>query len=523
MINGYAFCDIARQQEIRAKATASGWSTIPYKAIFLPQVPARPGDRDANLRESGRGDHGRGCEGTRIPGETGERRGAQGEAQGKRRRREVLLEMSTDESVVSDSSIGALSSPRAATSVGAQQSPTDADKDLPLREDTRLLGRLLGDVLRAQTGESGYARIEAIRQTAVRFRRAVEDDAPGGQAGARRAAQRPADRADAQHRPRVQLLLASRQHRRGRPPESAPPQPRARRLAAAAGKPRRRARMRRGPRHRRPTDRGVVRRRAGEPGADRAPDRSPAQEHSRLRARSRAASALARSRGAHPRRSRRIRGGTLPAGAGAVADGDDPARRSSRSRTRSRTVSRITATRSWPRCRSSIWRSPRSSTRSSASSATSRVPPFLRLGSWIGGDRDGNPLVNSATLSYAIDRQATVAFTHYLDEIHRLGAELSLSTRLVTPSPELLRARRGRARPEPAPQRRALPAGADRHLRSRRRHRRARSRATSRRARRTPTCRRTRTPASSSPTCAPSKPRSRCMARRRSPTGGSCR
>ena len=56
---------------------------------------------------------------------------------------------------------------------------TDTDKDLPLREDTRLLGRLLGDVLRAQTGEAGYARIEAIRQTAVRFRRAVEDDAPG--------------------------------------------------------------------------------------------------------------------------------------------------------------------------------------------------------------------------------------------------------------------------------------------------------------------------------------------------------
>ena len=31
----------------------------------------------------------------------------------------------------------------------------DDDKDLPLREDTRLLGRLLGDVLRAQTGDDG--------------------------------------------------------------------------------------------------------------------------------------------------------------------------------------------------------------------------------------------------------------------------------------------------------------------------------------------------------------------------------
>ena len=47
----------------------------------------------------------------------------------------------------------------------------DADKDRPLRDDTRLLGRILGDVLRQQTGEEGYARIEGIRQTAIRFRR----------------------------------------------------------------------------------------------------------------------------------------------------------------------------------------------------------------------------------------------------------------------------------------------------------------------------------------------------------------
>ena len=52
------------------------------------------------------------------------------------------------------------------------------DKDLPLRDDTRLLGRLLGDVLRAQTGEEGFARIEAIRQTAIRFRRSGPGEAP---------------------------------------------------------------------------------------------------------------------------------------------------------------------------------------------------------------------------------------------------------------------------------------------------------------------------------------------------------
>ena len=53
-----------------------------------------------------------------------------------------------------------------------------AEKDLPQKEDTRLLGRVLGDVLRAHTGDAGFARVEAIRQTAIRFRRAHADEAP---------------------------------------------------------------------------------------------------------------------------------------------------------------------------------------------------------------------------------------------------------------------------------------------------------------------------------------------------------
>ena len=38
-----------------------------------------------------------------------------------------------------------------------------------------------------------------------------------------------------------------------------------------------------------------------------------------------------------------------------------------------------------------------------------RVPAFLRMGSWIGGDRDGNPYVDATTLSYAIRAQSGVA------------------------------------------------------------------------------------------------------------------
>ena len=41
------------------------------------------------------------------------------------------------------------------------------DKDLPLREDTRLLGRLLGDTVREQEGDDIFAAVERIRQTSV--------------------------------------------------------------------------------------------------------------------------------------------------------------------------------------------------------------------------------------------------------------------------------------------------------------------------------------------------------------------
>lgn len=66
------------------------------------------------------------------------------------------------------------------------------------------------------------------------------------------------------------------------------------------------------------------------------------------------------------------------------------------------------------------------------------LPPFLRTGSWIGGDRDGNPNVDAATLEQALLRQATHLFRHYLDEIKALGTELSMSNTLVEASPALM-------------------------------------------------------------------------------------
>ncbi len=62
---------------------------------------------------------------------------------------------------------------------------------------------------------------------------------------------------------------------------------------------------------------------------------------------------------------------------------------------------------------------------------------FLRIGSWIGGDRDGNPFVTDETLCDAFRLQAHYAMQHYLDEVHALGGELSMSTRVVPVSDEI--------------------------------------------------------------------------------------
>ena len=65
------------------------------------------------------------------------------------------------------------------------------------------------------------------------------------------------------------------------------------------------------------------------------------------------------------------------------------------------------------------------------------VHSFLRMGQWIGGDRDGNPNVNAQTLTSALRRQADVALRHYLTEVHYLGGELSLSAMLVDCAPAM--------------------------------------------------------------------------------------
>jgi phosphoenolpyruvate carboxylase len=57
-----------------------------------------------------------------------------------------------------------------------------------------------------------------------------------------------------------------------------------------------------------------------------------------------------------------------------------------------------------------------------------RVPPFLRFGTWIGGDRDGNPFVTAEVTRAALERQRTLALERHVRDVRRLLGELSPST-----------------------------------------------------------------------------------------------
>jgi phosphoenolpyruvate carboxylase len=88
------------------------------------------------------------------------------------------------------------------------------------------------------------------------------------------------------------------------------------------------------------------------------------------------------------------------------------------------------------------------------------IPALLKVGSWIGGDRDGNPFVTHDVMQYAMQQHSAVALEYYLKEAHLLGQRLSLSDRLANVSDALRKM--SNASPDPAisradePYRRAL-------------------------------------------------------------------
>jgi phosphoenolpyruvate carboxylase len=311
------------------------------------------------------------------------------------------------------------------------------DKDLPLKEDTRLLGRLLGDVLRTQTGDAGFTRVEAIRQTAIRFRRAGTAEAP--------AVKRELD-ALLNVLPIAQTLevvrgfsyfshlvnIAEDVH-----------QNRRRRVHALAGSP--------------PQSGSIARalERVGEAGTNAAAlvgwfadalvspvltaHPTEVQRRSILDCEREIVRLLQwRDRveftpdelelfesGLYRQVLALWQTAMLRLSKLQVADEIE----------NGLAFYRYTFLTEIPKIYATLERALR---RDFALGADARLPPFLRMGSWIGGDRDGNPNVVGATLARAIGAQATLAFSYYLEQVHHLGAELSLSARLVTPTPELL-------------------------------------------------------------------------------------
>ncbi len=63
-----------------------------------------------------------------------------------------------------------------------------------------------------------------------------------------------------------------------------------------------------------------------------------------------------------------------------------------------------------------------------------RPASFLRPGSWIGGDRDGNPHVTADSLRLTLARSAQALLADYLTQLHAIGAELSISSELASVS-----------------------------------------------------------------------------------------
>jgi phosphoenolpyruvate carboxylase len=87
--------------------------------------------------------------------------------------------------------------------------------------------------------------------------------------------------------------------------------------------------------------------------------------------------------------------------------------------------------------------------------ASGELASFLTMGSWIGGDRDGNPFVTADVMRGTLRLQSSRVMNFYLEQLHELGAELSLAAHLADVSEEL-RALAGRS-PDSSPHRSGEP------------------------------------------------------------------
>jgi phosphoenolpyruvate carboxylase len=310
------------------------------------------------------------------------------------------------------------------------------NKDAPLKEDIRLLGRLLGDVLRDQQGDEVFEVVETIRQTAVRFRREADVQAGADLNKLLKKLTREqtisvvrafsyfshlANIAEDQHqnRSRRASLLADE-------PLDEPSVASALEKLAEAGVPRATVRKFFNEALISPvlTAHPTEVQRKSILDAEHEIARLLAARDLPMTARERATNTeLLHSRVTSLWQTRLLRYTKL-----AVADEINNAL----------SYYRITFLRELPALYGDIEaeiaeRFPQRG----AAQAQQEAQPYVQMGSWIGGDRDGNPNVNADTMRYALARQSTTILDFYLEEVHALGAELSVSTFLAGVSPEL--------------------------------------------------------------------------------------
>src|SRR6266571_1482304 len=309
---------------------------------------------------------------------------------------------------------------------------SEEDKEHLLREDRRLLGRLLGDVIGEQVGAATLERIETIRQTAVRFRRSLSDPALAGEAAAVKAElESQLDALPIEETLHVVRAFSYFSHLLN--------------IAEDAHQNRRRRAHAQGRSPRRPGSFAYALERAAK-----------ASGASLLEwfARARVSPVLT----AHPTEVQRQ--SILECEreiARLIALPDSPGREralhalvlrlwlTAMLRLSKLTVAdeianalayfRLTFIAGIPRLYADLEEALRARL---ALPRAPWLPPFLTVGTWVGGDRDGNPNVGPETLELAASEQARLILAHYLEEANLLGRELGLSARLKPVPREVL-------------------------------------------------------------------------------------